>query len=364
MSVASGELSKLTSSAAFRRGELIADAETTAFRAFSGEAEGVPGLYADVLGPALVANVYEGTPAGEVAEETLADALLEAYGRARVRGVYVKRFPRDRSKLAAAPSEMSEPRPTAGETVEATLTVFEHGVPLLVKPYDGFSTGLFVDQRENRHWVRHRLAAVLRERAERGDDSAEPARALNAFAYTGGFGVNMALAGRDAARPVATTNADVSPRYLEWARENYASAGVDAGEHFFTRADARGFFDLAEKKAWRFSMVVLDPPSFGSADKRRGVRAWRIARDFGPLAGRAAALLEPGGVLLCSTNNAGLAAPGELEGVLARGLNGKPTGDGFACREGRYRFEELPMCGEDVALERGRFASLALRRDG
>jgi 23S rRNA (cytosine1962-C5)-methyltransferase len=363
------DLTHAARAAAFRRGRLIADPGTTCFRAFSGNADGIDGLYADALGPAIVANIYDDSPAAALDPRALAHALLAAYADATghagdsqppTRAVYLKRFPRDRSRLGAPPDVLFDPNPAAGEPVDAELHVLEAGATLIVRPYDGWSTGLFLDQRANRRWVRARAADLADVHAARPD---QPLRMLNAFAYTGAFGVNMALGAANAAVTIATTNADVSDRYLRWAEHNYRAAGLNPEAHHFPRADARDVLNLAEKNGWRFALIVIDPPSFGSGDKRKGVKPWRIARDLPDLIRRAAHRLQPAGHLLAATNNAQLCQPGTLDRLVRHALAGRPTGDGVITKHARFRFTSLPAPDDDVARETARVAATAITKD-
>ncbi|NEP78445.1 MAG: hypothetical protein F6K39_09795 [Okeania sp. SIO3B3] len=351
--------------ASFRRGPLLSDERTTCCRLFSGEAEGIEGVYVDRLGPAAIANIYEGTDADRLDARRLAEDMLRAWSPTGVTSVYMKRFPKDRSRLGKHDAALSDPEPAAGVPLPDSIEVREHGLTIVVRPYDGFSTGLFVDQRGNRGWLRNQLMDQLDGRPA----DAEPIRVCNTFAYTGAFGLSAAAAGRDAGagdgpagQRVTTTNIDVSDRYLSWAKDNYAASGLDPTQHFFTRADARDFLAMASRKGWRFGAIVLDPPTFGAADKKRKIPPWRADRDYPTLIAAAAAALAPGGVLLCSTNTQTLCAAGALEHAAARGLGARPGGSLLRAPEATYDVLDLPAPGVDVELESARFAAIALRK--
>lgn len=160
-----------------------------------------------------------------------------------------------------------------------TITVSESGVRYLVQPAGGYSTGLFLDQRMNRGWVRG-----LRSR-----------RVLNLFAYTGSFSVCSALSG------AATWSVDASKRALARARENFEANGLDptAGHHFLVD-DVMKVVPRLVKRGEKFDFVVLDPPTFGRADGR----VFRIERDLSGLVQACYGLLGVGGRLLVSCNYA------------------------------------------------------------
>lgn len=170
-----------------------------------------------------------------------------------------------------------------GEWVE----VAESGLRFLVNLHDYLDTGLFLDHRPVRAIVR---------------DLAAGQRVCNLFAYTGAASV-YALAG--GAKYVATV--DLSTTYLDWARRNTALNGyADGPTNRFFRSDVlRWLADerrrIEEGRARRYGLVFCDPPTFSSS-KSMGERTFDVQRDHVALITDAAALLEPDGVLVFSTN--------------------------------------------------------------
>ena len=319
-----------------RRTPIINDPAITAFRALAGDDEGAPGLTIDLLREAAIAQVYENSPAHTLDPQALAQTALETLSPAGARSVYIKPFANDRSNKGGPPPMTTQPTPTAGEAAPETIRTLEDGRTLLAKPYDGFSTGVFVDQRASRRWLAERLQPL------------SAPSVLNLFAYTGAFGLAAATAG------AATSNVDVSGRYLSWAENNYRANNIEPGahenRHHFPRMDAREFVAMAARKGWRFDAVVIDPPSFGAPDKRKRVPAWNAERGYARLARDAARVVAPGGVMLCVTNTRPLCAPGALEGTI-----GPAVGRGF-------RPVTLPPPDADVAMQRGRVARCAFER--
>lgn len=311
-----------------RREALLGDAGTTAWRVFDGAGDDVPGVYVDRLGPVAILSVYDDARLGDDAITAAARATMRVLGEALgVQAVYVKAFARDRSRLGGdLPDESRMATPRAGAPQPESLVVEEHGVRFEVRPYDGLSTGLFLEHREHR-----RALAAWR-----------PARVLNLFAYTCGFAVPLALAGAQ------VTNVDVSARYLDWGRRNAALNGLDASSMRCLRRDSREFLaQAARRPEERFDLVILDPPTFGAADKRRGVAAWRAAHDYPALVRAAAAVLAPGGRLFAATNTRELAAEGVLADLLVSALDRRP------------RWQALPPWPEDVR-EPGRVAAVCV----
>ena len=325
----------LLSRALDRRRPLIAAGSTQAFRAFSGPVDGFDGVFVDVYAEGAVLIVYEGgTPRrfNAVAEAAAALDVLHPLG---VRAVYLKPFPKDRSRVGGQlPPVVTEPAPAAGETLPEAILVREKDWDLEIRLYDGLSTGLFLDQRENRgfvaKWVAERVAA-----------GAAPS-VLNTFAYTCAFSIAAAKSG------AATTSVDVSARYLDWGKRSFAHNGIDITPHRFAKMDTFEFINYARRKGLKYDLIILDPPSFASGSKRKGIRAWSSVDDYTRLVREAVTLLNVKGVILASTNTQELCRPGRLEREIMKGLDRPPP-----------RWIALPQAPIDFAGERDRFAARA-----
>jgi 23S rRNA (cytosine1962-C5)-methyltransferase len=157
--------------------------------------------------------------------------------------------------------------------------VRERELRILTELSDGLSTGLFIDQRDNRARIAELSAGK---------------QLLNLFSYTCSFSVAAALGG--AAR---VTSVDLAGRALERGRANFAANGLDAERHEFVQADAARFVRGAVKHGRRFDVIVLDPPSFATVGKA----TFRFERDIGGLMADCLRLLTAGGALLCVTNH-------------------------------------------------------------
>jgi 23S rRNA (cytosine1962-C5)-methyltransferase len=237
---------------------------------------------------------------------------------------------------------VTTPHPSAGEPLPEAIVVREVDWRLEVRLFDGLSTGLFLDQRENRAAL---AAAIARRQAAAGLTPT----VLNTFAYTCAFSVTTAKAG------AITTSVDVSARYLEWGRRNFTHNGLDPALHRFAKMGTFEFFAYAKRKGLRYDLIILDPPSFAAGSKKKGVMAFSATADFAELVSEAALLLNEGGAIFASTNTQELCRPGRpgdpirLEREIARGL-GLPAG-----REPRWL--KLPPAAPDFATERDRFAA-------
>ena len=104
----------------------------------------------------------------------------------------------------------------------------------------GYSPGLFLDQRENRRYVRH----------------IAPKRLLNCFAYTCSFSVYAACSGAN------TLNIDLSKKYLSRGRENFALNNLPTIDHRFITDEVRSVLPRFARRGEKFDAIILDPPTF------------------------------------------------------------------------------------------------------
>ncbi len=235
---------------------------TTMYRLFSG-----PGGWIEQLGRDLLISWSS--------HKTLPSLLAELEGR-RSRLA----LPIDRIFLRKRWERQGSPKLTllSGDpALPMTTTAKESGLTYRLRFDAGDSVGFFLDQRENRAFLR----------------ISKPARLLNLFAYTCSFGVAAASAGAQ------TWNVDLSPRVLEWGKENYRLNGLDPNAHWFLARDAREIVPYLFRRRLRFDALVIDPPTY--AHGRKG-GDFSLPRDLGGLLSGLFPLCEPGALLLLSTN--------------------------------------------------------------
>jgi 23S rRNA (cytosine1962-C5)-methyltransferase len=232
----------------------------------------------DVYGDYLVVSI-----SSEEAEGAR-EAILDAAAKLGARGVYVKVRPKHASVIVDSRRGDYAPRAAVrGESApESFCIIYELGLPFEVRLGDGLSTGIFLDQRENRRRVR---------------DQAKGKRVCNLFAYTGAFSVAAAAGGA-----LETATVDVSKSALEWARRNLDAVGADAKSHAVIEADALVWLKSAARGDARYDLVILDPPSFATTKQTR----FSAANDYRSLAALAMGVIAPGGRLLACTNHRGI----------------------------------------------------------
>lgn len=266
-----------------RRAHLLADPSTNVARIFNAAGDGIDGFVIEKLGDVLVTQLHEGRLA--ISEAAARELCEEAARRLGARAVYRKVFPKDRSARDPVLEQLHrDPTPWTGTATLPELAVREHGLTFLVRPYDGYATGLFLDHRTQRARVRA-LAAGR--------------RVLNMFSYTCGFTVAAAAGGA-----VATVNVDISKKYLEWGKRNLAANELTLNRHRFICADVFDYYRRAVRQGHRFDLIILDPPTF--ARVRTPARTFELARDLEQLANGAVNLLEYGGYVHLSANSQGI----------------------------------------------------------
>jgi 23S rRNA (cytosine1962-C5)-methyltransferase len=264
------------------RTALIDPQETDAFRVIHGTSDGWPGWYVERLGKFLLSQSEQPLCAEQREELARLAKLFSA------RAMYHKILSRQVRRTTAAEAS---PQPVWGEAAPERFEICENGVHFELGFNEGYSTGLFLDQRDNRRrFLTGHIAADFDFGLWTPDFGL-----LNCFAYTCGFSVCAARAG------AKTTSLDLSKRYLEWGRRNFALNGLDPATHDFIYGDAFDWLRRLAKKGRSFDAVALDPPTF-SQSKEHGV--FRAEKDYGKLVAAALPLVRPGGVLFASTNAA------------------------------------------------------------
>ncbi|HDI59416.1 MAG TPA: methyltransferase domain-containing protein [Desulfobacteraceae bacterium] len=162
-------------------------------------------------------------------------------------------------------------------------TVRERDFLFRVNLDDFVDTGLFADHRETRRLV--------------GEAAAGKAF-LNLYAYTGTFTCYAARGGA-----AGSVSVDRSETALDWARDNFALNGVAEDAHRLVQADAFAFLKAEKTRGRRFDLAVVDPPSYSTTRRRN--QAFDILEDHPRLLRSVIRVMQPGGVILFSTNHQG-----------------------------------------------------------
>ncbi len=315
-----------------RRRPLIESGRTGAYRLFHGAADGLDGLVIEQFGPVLFVQLHEERFAAP--RESLRGNVERLCERTGAQSVYVKHFVRDRARLSdEQEAEHRSPDPWLGQPAPDEFTITEDGRRYCIRPYDGYSVGLFLEHRDHRRLVSELAAAA-----------GAAFRVLNAFCYTCAFSIAAAVGG-----PGEVTSVDLSPRYLDWGRRNFAANAVPIDRHRFICDDVRQYYRRAQRQNRHYDLIILDPPTFARIKKPRGV--FLLEADLAELLAGAARLLNPGGRLLFATNHRGLSAT-RIDDAIRH-----------ASTIRRFRREPLPDLPVDFAGDREYSRAVLLRMD-
>jgi 23S rRNA (cytosine1962-C5)-methyltransferase len=237
------------------------------YRLAHAEGDGLPGLTIDRFGDTLVLQV---TTAGM---EALLTPLKMALESVLAPSSIILRGDSPARTLEGLPLYVRAEKGEMGR-----IAVEENGARYFADLGQGQKTGWYYDQRDNRAFI----AGLANGKS-----------VLDAYSYTGGFGILAAKAGA-----TETVCLDSSAPALKLAEDSAAANKVSL------RAVKADVFEELERLAAQkevFDIVVADPPPFvkSKKDLEPGAKAYR------KLARLAAAVTKPGGTLLlasCSHN--------------------------------------------------------------
>ncbi len=202
-----------------------------AYRLVFGEADGLPGLIIDRYGPVLVTQFLT------AGMENLREIILK---------VLINRF----QPTAIVARNDAQSRKLEGLSVEkkllhgelpASVVISKNELFFEVDVWEGQKTGFFLDQSEN-----YRSLAGL----------AEGKRVLDAFCYTGAWGLHALHYGA-----TSVLGLDSSEKAILQARANAHRNGMENRAIF----QEEEVFDSLRKllaKGERYDLIILDPPSF------------------------------------------------------------------------------------------------------
>ena len=251
-----------------KRSAYYQDDLTTAFRLFNQEGDGFGGLTVDLYGDYAVFSwynsyVYQIRKVISEAFRQVFPEVLGAYEKIRFKGLDY------------------ESAHVYGQEAPEFFTVLENGVLYQVFMNDGLMTGIFLDQ----HEVRGSLV----------DGLAMGKSLLNMFSYTAAFSVAAAMGGAS-----QTTSVDLAKRSRELSQAHFQANGISTDDHRFVVMDVFEYFKYAKRKGLTYDVIVLDPPSFARNKKQ----TFSVAKDYHKLISQSLEILNPGGIIIASTNAA------------------------------------------------------------
>ena len=251
-----------------KRKSYYQDDLTTAFRLFNQEGDGFGGLTVDLYGDYAVFSWYNSYV--YQIRQTISEAFRQVFPE--VLGTYEK------IRFKGLDYESAH---VYGQEAPDFFTVLENGVLYQVFMNDGLMTGIFLDQ----HEVRGSLV----------DGLAMGKSLLNMFSYTAAFSVAAAMGGAS-----QTTSVDLAKRSRELSQAHFQANGLSTDNHRFIVMDVFEYFKYAKRKGLTYDVIVLDPPSFARNKKQ----TFSVAKDYHKLISQSLEILNPGGIIIASTNAA------------------------------------------------------------
>jgi 23S rRNA (cytosine1962-C5)-methyltransferase len=160
----------------------------------------------------------------------------------------------------------------SGSVPSGPIEIEEHGLRIQMNLSEGQKTGYYLDQRDNRQ-ISARWAVGR--------------RMLDAFCYSGSFGLHAARAGA-----TSVLGVDASESALQLARANAQLNGLT--NIAFEKSDVFARLDQLVDAKERFGIIVLDPPKFA----RSGAAVEDALRGYRRLLVQSLRLLEPNSILV------------------------------------------------------------------
>ena len=252
-----------------KRTDLQSDPETTTYRHFNAEGDGIPGVTIDHYDGFAVVSWYS---EGIFRYQTAIIAAFQAVFP-ETKGIYEKfRYQRKDGLIS---------RYVRGDAAPTPLIVKENSINYATYLDDGLMTGIFLDQRDVRGALTERYAAGK--------------RVLNTFSYTGAFSVAAAMGGA-----IETTSVDVANRSLERTKEQFAVNNLDGDAQKIYVMDVFDFIRYAIRKELQYDVTIIDPPSFARTKKR----TFSVTKDYTQLLEELIQITAPDGTLIVSSNAA------------------------------------------------------------
>ncbi|PAB59562.1 class I SAM-dependent rRNA methyltransferase [Anaeromicrobium sediminis] len=255
-------------SALNKRVSFYSSKNTTAFRVFNGEGDGIGGFTVEYFDGYYLINWYS------KGIYKFRDEVINSLKKlVEFKGIYEKK------RFDTSGKYIEDNDFVMGEKAENPIIVKENGVNFAIYLNEGAMVGVFLDQRDVRRTIR--------------DKYAKGKTVLNTFSYTGAFSIFAALGGAK-----KTTSVDLANRSLSKTIEHFSINNIDYEAEDIVVEDVFNYFKYAVKKELKFDMVILDPPSFAKSKKFK----FSASKDYKDLLKEAIAITENNGVIVASTN--------------------------------------------------------------
>ncbi|MBX7149751.1 class I SAM-dependent methyltransferase [bacterium] len=172
---------------------------------------------------------------------------------------------------------------TWGQNIPSPLMVTENEILFNIMLTQNQHTGLFLDQRDNRSFVKN---------------NSFHKKVANLFSYTCSFSLAAALGGA-----TEVFSVDVSQPSLNWGRDNFKLNGLDDTKFNFVKKDVREWLKFQVKKNNMFDLIICDPPTFS---KTKSGGFFSVEKEWKELVKDCSQILNKNGQgLFCTNHQAG-----------------------------------------------------------
>jgi len=214
------------------------------YRLIFSESDFLPGLIVDKYGECLVIQIL--TAGMETFKETIIKILDEIFSPELI-------ILKNDSQTRLKEGLKLEKHVIKGQLKELPA-ITEDDVKFSFDPLHGQKTGFFLDQRENRVFLKKLITS---------------GQGLDLFCYVGAWSIHLARKG------AMVTGIDSSQSAIDLAKEN-AKINNLAEKCKFIKADVFDYLKWEIKKNKKYDFIVVDPPAFvkSKAEKRDAVEGY------------------------------------------------------------------------------------------
>jgi 23S rRNA (cytosine1962-C5)-methyltransferase len=259
---------KINNAITYRK-EFFQSKETTAFRVFNTEGDGIGGLTIDYFDGYYLITWYS------IGIYSFKNEILEALkSLVKYKGIYQKKRFDGKGQYLDDTDDF-----VCGTKAPEPLIVKENSANFAIYLDDGAMVGVFLDQRDVRKTLKQKYA--------------KGKTILNTFSYTGAFSVFAALGGAK-----ETTSVDLANRSRTKTQEQFRVNNIDLEKQNIIVEDVFNYFKYAVRKKLSFDIVVLDPPSFARSKKH----TFSASKDYVKLLKEAIEITNKNGIIVASTN--------------------------------------------------------------
>lgn len=167
------------------------------------------------------------------------------------------------------------------DSSKENFIIKENGYSLYVNLKDYLDTGIFLDHRKSRKFVKEILAPKSKS-------------VLNLFSYTSSFSIAANFGGSE-----FSTSVDMSNTYCEWSEKNFILNKMNLKKNKIIRENILELFEFMPTDK-NFDLIILDPPTFSRSKKMK--IPFDIQKDYIYLLNKSLEHLNESGKIFFSTN--------------------------------------------------------------